>query len=124
MVRVHFKMKAAMAELTRKYEADMAAIKEQHARVLGALHSSLLENKVKSMATGLGTFYFEKDAKISCTDWGKFRAWMIENDAMDFVEKRVSKKPVMDFMAENEDEAPPGIAALPELVVRVRSSKK
>lgn len=124
MVRVYMKMKAKKAELKKACEAEVATIDAGMAQIEGLLLKSLLGNKVKSMATGAGTFYIEQVVYPQCKDWQAYRQWMIENDALDGVEKRVTKSFIVDYMRDNEDNTPPGINVQREQVVRIRTASK
>lgn len=118
LVRVYLKMKERRAQLER----ERAEIWGKMEQIQGLLLKSLLDNKAKSMATAVGTFYIKQDVKVNCTDWETYRRWMIANDALDGVEKRVTKSFIVDFMRDNNDELPPGITALKEQVVGIRTT--
>ena len=122
MARVYLKMRAKKAELKRAYEEEVAVIDAGMAQIENALLASLLANKVKSMGTASGTFYQEKVVKPSVADWGVYYQFMKDNDAMEGVEKRVSKKFVVDYMEANKDDTPPGVTVFTENVVRIRTS--
>lgn len=121
LVRAYFKMKAKRAELKAAYEAEDNKVKDDMETVENMLLGSLLENKVKSMGAADGTFYLETKVMPNCTDWLEYRRWMVANDALDGVEKRVSKGFIVDFMKTHEDDVPPGIAVFKEQVVRIRA---
>ena len=120
-VKVHLALRAKRVQLKREYEAQDEIYKSQIAMIEAALLGSLLENKVSSMGTGPGSFYKETLVKPSCSDWELYRKFMIENDAMDGVEKRVSSSFIKDYLDAHKDVAPPGIDIYKETVVRVRT---
>ena len=121
LVRGWLKRRAQRDALRHEYEAADAAIKTEMEEIEMILHGSLLENHQQSMGVKGATVYLEKTIKPSCTDWFAYRKFMVENDALDGVEKRVSKLFIKDFMEGHNDETPPGIAVLKEQVVRIRT---
>ena len=88
----------------------------------GRMLKVLLDNKVKHMATDLGTMYIEKVQKASCSDWLAYRQWMVENDALDGIEKRVTQSFIKQYEEDNEGALPPGITVFKEQVARVRKA--
>jgi len=84
--------------------------------MLGFLNSS----QIDSVATPTGTFYRQEEITPTCADWHTFHGWIKDNDAFDFLEKRVTKKAVKDYMESNAGAIPPGLSIFREFVVRVR----
>lgn len=124
LVRVYLKMRQKRKELKKEYEDKDAEIAGGMTTIENLLLKSLIDNKVDSMGATPGTFYKEEIIKPSCNDWEAYRRWMIENDALDGVEKRVTKSFIASYMEDNDNELPPGISVIREQVVRVRTSNK
>ena len=122
LVANYLKLRAEKKRITKEAETLVAKIDT----VLEAMETKMLklmiDQKVKNMGTELGTMYIEKVVRPQCTDWHAYRTWMIQNDALDGVEKRVTKSFIVDYMKDNEDELPPGITVLKEQVARVRTT--
>ena len=113
-------MRAKKAEITRAYEAEKDRIQGQMETLEQVLLGSLHRGKVKSIACEAGTVYTETVMQVSCSDWPAYHAWLIEKGELDGLEKRVGRKFVEAYAADNDGELPPGIEARREQVVRIR----
>lgn len=122
MVANYLVLRAEKSRIKKEFDALNKRLDDVMEQIEGRLLKTLLDNKVKNMGAETGTFYIEKSVKPSCVDWHAYRQWMIQNDALDGVEKRVTKSFIEQYMKDNEDELPPGIAVLREQVVRVRAA--
>lgn len=122
LVENYLKLRAEKKRITKEAEALVGKIDTVLEAMETRMLKTLLDNKVKNMGTDKGTMYIENIVRPQCTDWHAYRTWMIQNDALDGVEKRVTKSFIVDYMKDNEDELPPGITVLKEQVARVRTT--
>ena len=120
MVRVHRKMTAAISLLTKDYEEKKAAIKAQQAAIENAMLAFLNTHNVKTANTVDGMFYWQEDITPTGADWEAFYKWVAENDAFDFLERRIKKTSIKTYMDANEGALPPGVNLYRERVIRVR----
>lgn len=119
LARAYVKIRDARAEANRKAkEAD-----DDFAAKLALIGTAVLDflnrSNQQSGKTESGTFYKVLDIKPSASDWEAFYAWVKENDAFDFLEKRLKKSEIAAYMERNEGSAPPGVSVLREFVVRL-----
>lgn len=128
LTEIYLKMREACSALTKEYDAKIAAIKTDMAKVEGVLLNALLDAKVNSMNTNFATFYIEETIKPSAHDWDAFYNWVQATGNFEALEKRLTKTFIAGYMATNKDVhghpmLPPGVAVLRENVVRVRRNK-
>lgn len=116
----YVKIRDTRAELRRAYEAEDQKLKDQLETINGFLLATLQELGVESARTTHGTIYRSIDVKPSCGDWDAFGTWIIENEAVDALERRVKKSFITEYMETNNDELPPGISVTREFTVTVR----
>jgi hypothetical protein len=69
---------------------------------------------------------------VGCGDWSAFLPWLIDRavearksggsgaDALAFLQKRVTKQTVMDYMDAKDGQTPPGVTVVTEFDVRVQ----
>lgn len=114
-----------------KLRDQIDAVKKQHKEQLAPLNVNMekLEayiqlqlNKagVNSMAAkGVGTAFLQNVTSVTTEDWDATLAWIKSQESWEFLEHRVSKSVVQDYM-ESTGEVPPGVRVNTEVEVRVR----
>jgi len=116
----YVKIRDARSALKKEYEAAVLKLKDQLETIDGFLLATLQELGVESARTAHGTIYRSIDVKPSCGDWDAFGTWIIENEAVDALERRVKKSFITEYMETHDDELPPGISVTREFTVTVR----
>ena len=124
VTRVFLKMRAARAKLKKEYEAADKVIKDQQERVEAAMLGFLNDHKIDSAPTSHGVFFKQLDIIPTGADWEKFYEWIVETNGFDFLERRIKKTSVRDYMNTNKGALPPGVSVFSKYVVRVRRSSK
>jgi hypothetical protein len=122
LAKVFINLREARSALARKFNEEDEELKKKQGLVQAVVLDFLNKTKQKSASTALGTFYKQLDIKPTGSDWEAFYAWVKENDAFDFLERRIKKSEVADYMERHDGEAPPGVSVLREFVVRVRAN--
>lgn len=124
VTRVVLAMKAARAKLKREYEAADKVIAVQQERVEASMLNFLNEHKINSVPTSHGVFFRQLDIIPQGADWEKFYEWIRETNGFDFLERRIKKTEVKDYMNTNKGALPPGVNVFSRYVVRVRRNTK
>ena len=119
VVSTYLQMRDTKTTLNRDATIAEADIKAHMMKVEMFLLSKLNADGVQSVRTKAATFFKTEVIKPSCADWGAFYEFVKENDAFEFLEKRVSKTPVEAYMKEHGS-PPPGVNALREYTVTIR----
>ena len=120
MVANYLLLREEKQRLKKEYDALTKRLDDVMDAMEGKMLKVLVDNKVKHMGTEHGTMYIKKVSKASCSDWHAYRQWMIENDALDGLEKRVTQSFIKDYEENNQGELPPGITVFKENVARIR----
>lgn len=109
-------------ELAKQQKEAMAPINERMEKLEAYLHMQLQTSGLSSfVAKGVGTAYHETKTDAAVKDWDATLEWIKQTGAYEFLEKRVSKTVVKEYM-EAHGEVPPGISVTSEVVVRVRKA--
>lgn len=124
LVRVYRKMRDKIAELDREYSTQIEAVKEQQNAVKHAIKEIMLEQGTKSINTPSGTAILAKKIRYSTQDWDSFKTFVIENDAVDLLEKRIAQTNMAKFLEENPSLVPPGLNSNAEYDISVRKPTK
>jgi hypothetical protein len=122
LAAAYVNIREARKQATREYEARDAEFKAK-LDLLGAhMLKVLTSENTKSIRTEAGTFFRKLEVKPSATDWERIYQWIKENDAFEFLEKRLTKTAVVNYMVAHDDEIPPGMAVHREYIARVRAN--
>lgn len=121
MARVYIKMREKRSQLKREFEEKDAQIKQQMEQLERAFMQELNEHNTNSLKTDSGTIFTTESAKASIADWNALAPWLIENDALEFLEQRVKAKEVQGYL-NTHGELPPGVNLHREKNVRIRKN--
>ena len=122
-VKAYLNIRNHRSDIKKAFTDADNALKESQALLEAAMLGFFQENKMDSVRTDAGTFYRQEDIKPVGSDWSVFYKWMTENDAFEFLQKRLSKGPVVAHMDDNDGDPPPGVSVYREYVIRVRQPK-
>jgi hypothetical protein len=118
LVRIYMKMRAKLSEL----DAEVEAIKEQQQLIKNEIKDRMRSVGAKSMKTAHGTVSLTEKTRYYTQDWDSFKRFVIENDAVDLLEKRIAQTNMKLFLQENPAMVPPGLNSDTELDVSIRKA--
>lgn len=116
LVRIYMKMRAKLQEMDKEVEA----IKEQQKEVKSAIKDQMQAVGMQSAKTAFGTVSLVQKTRYYTHDWEAMKAFVIENDAVDLLEKRISQANMALFLKENPTKHPPGLDSMSEFDISVR----
>jgi hypothetical protein len=120
LVRIYMNMRAAMQDL----DAQIAAIKEQQQAVKNEVKDRMRTMGTKSLKTDFGTVSLLEKTRFYTQDWDSFKQFIVTNDAVDLLEKRISQTNMRTFLEENPALVPPGLNSETEFDISVRKPTK
>lgn len=120
LAKVYVKMRDKKAELKRAFDEEEGKLKAKMTIIEVEMLRILNAQDANSINTEHGTVIRQQEIKPSCSDWGAFYDWIKEHDAFDALERRVKSSFIKEYMADNDEALPPGVAVMREFVVRVR----
>jgi hypothetical protein len=104
----------------KKHKEELAPLNSNMEKLEAYIHLQLQKAGVNSMAAkGVGTAFIQKVVDVTVEDWDATIAWIKAQESWEFLEHRVSKTVVQDYM-ESTGEVPPGVRVNSEDEVRVR----
>lgn len=116
LVRIYMKMRTAIQDL----DAQIEAIKEQQQAVKNEIKDRMRDTGVKSLRTDHGTVSLMEKTRYYTNDWDSFKKFMVEQDALDLLEKRIAQGNMKLFLEENPGVVPPGLNSDTEFDISVR----
>ena len=129
LTRVYLKIRDHRKVLAREFKAKDDQMKRDQEKIGNALLSFLDETKQKRGSTKEGLFYKQKEIIPTGSDWNAFYRFVRDNDAFEFLERRIKKTEVAKYMKEHKDGngapvIPPGVSVLETWTIRVRKSNE
>jgi len=122
LCRIYVKIRTKKQEVTKDYDASMAVFDEKLNTLAGAMKDILVATGGTSIKTEHGTVYSTIKTKYYPMDWSMFGEWIIKNNALDLLEKRVAQRNTAQWLDEHPNNPPPGLQAESEATVVVRKS--
>lgn len=122
LVEKYVALRDKKAQIKAKYDAEVAKVDDVLDRVEAALLKHFDSVGVESVSTKAGTAYKSTRNSATVGDWDSFLHFVQQQEAWNFLERRVSKTAVEEFRSANDD-LPPGVNYRSEVVVNIRRSK-
>ena len=125
LVEAYITVRGQRDKLLREYEAEDARLKDD----LKKLEASLLDicNAVNadSIKTAHGTVMRKVNERFFCQDWENFYKYVLDNEAVQLLERRIHRGNFKEHMKDIEcDGLPPGVSVMREFGVSVRKPSK
>jgi len=124
LARVYLKMRTAIQEVQQEYDSKLALLKEKQDTIKFAIKERMLALGTTSARTDFGTVILSKKTRYSTNDWASFKEFIVNNDAIDLLEKRIAQKNMELFLTENPGLVPPGLNSDSEFDISVRKPSR
>jgi hypothetical protein len=109
--------------LLREYEAADQELKAEMSKLEAALLDICNNVNADSIKTTSGTVVRKLNERFSCSDWDNFYKFVLDNEAVQLLEKRIHQGNFREFLKEGgQDGLPPGVNVFREYGVSVRKS--
>jgi len=120
LVAIHAKIKARMETLDK----ELAELEEQRTEVRLAIKDQMKALGLTSVQTSNGTVSLMKKTRYNTQDWDSFKAFVLEHQVVDLLEKRIAQSNMAQFLEENPGVVPPGLNSVTEFDIRVTKARK
>jgi hypothetical protein len=120
LAKVYRKMQSRIQQLTTEYETQVEVIKAQQDVIKIALKDQMLKMGLKSAPTTEGTVVLSTKTRYNTQDWDSFKTFVLQNEAVDLLEKRIAQTNMAQFLEENPNLVPPGLNSMTEYTISVR----
>ena len=112
-------------KLLQEYETADKALKAESNQIESALLDICNSVNADSIKTGHGTVMRKLNERFFCQDWVNFYKFVLDNEAVQLLERRIHQGNFKEFMKEHEgDGLPPGVNVMREFGVTVRKNSK
>jgi hypothetical protein len=116
LAKIYIKIRTKVQELTK----DITELEAQKDEVANAMREQMKLIGSKSVRTDFGTVTMQLKTRYTSQDWDSFKTFMMQNDALDLVERRISQLNMAKFLEENPGIVPPGLNADSEYTITVK----
>ena len=126
LVNAYLKIRNKKDELAREFQAKEQELKNDLAQLEQVMLNSCNEVSADSIKTSSGTIIKTLRENYVCSDWGNFKDFVLENEAVELLQQRIHQANFKEFLSSRtEDGLPPGISSMREfsIVVRKPTSK-
>jgi|TARA_R110000803_G_scaffold116165_3_gene184756 hypothetical protein len=126
LVTTYLRIRNKRDELTREFKAQEQELKNDLAQLEQVMLNSCNEVSADSIKTSNGTIIKTLRENYVCSDWGNFKDFVLENEAVELLQQRIHQANFKEFLSSRtEDGLPPGISNMREfnIVVRKPTSK-
>ena len=122
LTRAYVALRDARSEAKKAFEEKDNDLKAKMEKLEAVMLKNLIDTGADSIKTPFGTYYKQEELTPQGEDWDAFYRWVSKNDAFDFLERRIKKTSIKEYMEANKGKIPPGVSVFKEFVVRVRRS--
>lgn len=116
LTKIYMKIRRAIQEQEKQVET----LKAQQAEVAMAMKEQMRATGSTSMKTEYGTVMLSTKTRYYTNDWDGFKTFLLQNNALDLVERRIAQTNMAQFLEANPGLVPPGLNSDTEYTVSVR----
>ena len=121
LVTTYLTIRTERNTLKNQWEIKDSELKTDLEQLEQAMLVACNEINADSIRTGSGTIIKSLKETYTCGDWDNFKQFVVENNALDLLQQRISQTNFKEFMStRQEDGLPPGISTLREFAITVR----
>ena len=124
LAKIYRKMRSAIEVLTKEYDTQVEAIKEQQEGVKNAMKEQMKALGVSSVKSPFGTVSMRQSTRYNTNDWGSFKEFILEHGAIELLEKRIAQTNMAQFLEENPGVLPPGLNSHSEFNIVITKPTK
>jgi hypothetical protein len=121
LVTAYIALRDERAKLKEEYEtADKKMVNDME-KIEQTMLSICNDVGADSIKTSVGTVFRKVNERFYCTDWENFGNYVLENEAVELLERRIHQGNFREHMANIEGQGlPPGVNVMREYGITVR----
>jgi hypothetical protein len=120
LAKIYRKLRGKITELTQEYDTQVVTLKAQQDEIKNAMKDQMKALGVTSVRTPEGTVVLSVKTRYSTQDWDEFKKFVLANEAIELLEKRIAQTNMAQFLEENPGSMPPGLNSSSEYDISVR----
>ena len=125
LVEAYLAIRSQREKLARDYEAADNALKEDMAKLEAVMLEMCNSVNADSIKTRHGTVMRKLNERFFCQDWENFYKFVLDNEAVQLLERRIHQSNFKVFMKDHDgDGLPPGVNVMREFGISVRKASQ
>jgi hypothetical protein len=121
LVTTYLTIRTERNTLKNQWEIKDSELKADLDELERAMLVACNEINADSIRTGSGTIIKSLKENYVCSDWDNFKQFVVDNNALDLLQQRISQNNFKEYMSSRADDGlPPGISTMREYAITVR----
>ena len=120
VIGAYRELRARKDEITKKHKEELAPLNDQLNKLLSWVHRHLQEQGTQNTRTQSGSAFLQTDVSVTSNDWDATLAFIKEHELWEFLERRISKATVTEYI-ESTKTVPPGIKVTSDISCHIRA---
>lgn len=121
LVKIYLTIRNEREKLKSSWEVEDGALEQEMKLLEQSMLTVCNDTNASSIRTESGTVIRSLKERFTTNDWDNFKKFVLDNEAIDLLERRIHQGNFKEFMAEHKDEGlPPGVNVMREFTIVVR----
>ncbi len=121
LVKIYLTIRTEREKLKSSWEVKDGELEQEMKLLEQTMLTVCNDTNASSIRTESGTVIRSLKERFTTNDWDNFKKFVLDNEAIDLLERRTHQGNFKEFMAEHKDEGlPPGVNVMREFTIVVR----
>lgn len=125
LVKVYLTIRNEREKIKADWEVRDGELEQEMKLLEASMLTVCNDTNASSIRTESGTVIRSLKERFTTNDWDNFKKFILENQAVDLLERRIHQGNFKEFIAEHKDDGlPPGVNVMREFTIVVRKPSK
>ena len=121
LVKIYLTIRTEREKLKSGWEVEDGELEQEMKLLEQSMLTVCNDTNASSIRTESGTVIRSLKERFTTSDWDNFKKFVLDNQAIDLLERRIHQGNFKEFMAEHQGEGlPPGVNVMREFTIVVR----
>jgi hypothetical protein len=121
LVKIYLTIRNEREKLKSGWEVKDGELEQEMKLLEQSMLTVCNDTNASSIRTESGTVIRSLKERFTTNDWDNFKKFVLDNEAIDLLERRIHQGNFKEFMAEHQGEGlPPGVNVMREFTIVVR----
>ena len=121
LVKIYLTIRNERERLKSSWEVKDGELEQEMKLLEQSMLTVCNDTNASSIRTESGTVIRSLKERFTTNDWDNFKKFVLDNEAIDLLERRIHQGNFKEFMAEHQGEGlPPGVNVMKEFTIVVR----
>ena len=121
LVKIYLTIRNEREKLKSYWEVKDGELEQEMKLLEQSMLTVCNDTNASSIRTESGTVIRSLKERFTTNDWDNFKKFVLDNEAIDLLERRIHQGNFKEFMAEHKDDGlPPGVNVMREFTIVVR----